>query len=214
MKAIVEFADFLLHLDQHLILLTHNYGAVTYLIVFVIIFGETGLVIAPFLPGDSLLFALGTIAAINTLNPLTLMMTLSVAAILGDSLNYKIGRYLAPKVFHHEKIRFVKREYLERTQKFFEKHGNKAIVFARFIPIVRTFTPFMAGVGEMKYSRFLMYNIVGGILWVGLFIAGGYFFGNLPWVQQNFSIVILMIIFASLIPSSVEYARHRFNEPK
>ena len=209
----VEFVthviDLFMHLDVHLISIIQNYGAWTYLIVFIVIFGETGLVVTPFLPGDSLLFVLGTLAASGSLEVGWLAVLLSLAAILGNTVNYWIGHLLAPKVFNKEKIPFLKREYLERTERFYEKYGNKTIIITRFIPIVRTFAPFMAGVGNMRYGQFALYNAVGGLLWVNGFIFAGYFFGNLPLVKDNLTVVIYMIIFISILPGIIEYLKHR-----
>ena len=208
-EAISNFADLFLHLDHHLAWLVQNYGAWTYLIVFLIIFSETGLVVTPFLPGDSLLFALGAVAAIGDLNVSFLILLLASAAVLGNTLNYWIGTLLAPKVFRQERIRFVKPEYLERTKRFYAKYGGKTIVITRFVPIIRTFAPFLAGVGNMNYGRFFLYNLTGGGLWVVCFILGGYFFGNMPLVKKNFSLVIFAIIFISLLPPIFEVIRHR-----
>ena len=201
--------DFILHFDKYLGLFVQDYGILTYLILFLIIFFETGLVITPFLPGDSLLFVAGTFAAQGTLNVLVLFFVLSIAAILGDSLNYWIGNYFGEKVF--SKSRFFKKEYLEKTKSFYHKHGSKTIVLARFVPIIRTFAPFVAGVGKMQYAKFLFYNIIGGLVWVALFIFSGFFFGNVGIVKENLTIVILIIIVISVIPGIVEYLRQRRN---
>lgn len=208
MSLINNFIDFILHLDKYLSIIIQNYGLATYFILFLIIFAETGLVITPFLPGDSLLFAAGTFAAIGSLNVLALFIILSSAAILGDTINYSIGKFLGSQAFKkYPKI--FKKEYLERTQKFYSKYGNKTIVLARFVPIVRTFAPFVAGVGKMKYFNFLTYNIVGGIVWVALFVFGGYFFGNIRFVKDNFSLVIIVIILLSFVPILWEWRKHR-----
>jgi membrane-associated protein len=181
----------------------------TYLILFLIIFAETGFVVTPFLPGDSLIFAAGALAAsLGVLNPWLLFGLLTVAAILGDSVNYAIGHAIGPRVFR-EDVRFLKREYLDRTHEFYEKHGGKTIILARFMPIIRTFAPFVAGVGAMTYQKFITYNVVGGIVWVGLFTFLGYFFGNIPAVQHNFTYVILGIIFVSVLPPIYEVLRSR-----
>lgn len=209
MEILIRVIRIFLHLDQHLHIVIQNYGIWTYLIIFLIVFCETGLVIAPLLPGDSLLFAAGSFAGMGMLDVRLLFLLLSVAAILGDSVNYYIGRYMGPKVFQKGNSRIFKKEYLDKTHKFYEKYGGKTIILARFIPIVRTFAPFVAGVGAMSYGRFAVYNITGGIVWVGLFVFGGYYFGGLPIVKQNFSIVILAIIFISILPGIVEYIRHR-----
>jgi membrane-associated protein len=209
MELLKSIADFVLHIDVHLTELILAYGLWTYAILFIIIFSETGLVVAPFLPGDSLLFAAGALSAIGSMDPLWLFVLLSAAAIAGNSVNYAIGHYLGPRILRDGKVRFLNKEYLERAHKFYEQHGGKTIVFARFIPILRTFAPFVAGVGFMAYTRFMVYNIVAGIAWVGLFIFGGYFFGNLPAVKSNFTLVIGAIIVISLIPAVIEFFRHR-----
>ncbi|HEY9014635.1 MAG TPA: DedA family protein, partial [Gemmatimonadales bacterium] len=188
--------DFFLHLDRHLSEVISRYGTWTHFILFLIVFCETGLVITPFLPGDSLLFAAGTFAALGALDLRLIMILLIVAAIAGDTINYWVGSYIGPKAFRGDG-RFLKREYLDRTHAFYEKHGGKTIILARFIPIIRTFAPFVAGVGAMSYPKFLTYNIVGAVLWVGLLVLGGYYFGNIPIVRENFSLVILAIIFLS-----------------
>ncbi|MBK7105212.1 MAG: DedA family protein [Ignavibacteriae bacterium] len=213
METIKYLIDLFLHLDVHLNELILQYGTVTYLILFLVIFAETGLVVTPFLPGDSLLFAAGTFAALGSFDVTILFLILTVAAILGDTVNYWIGKYIGPKVFEKDS-RFIKKEYLDRTHKFYEKHGGKTIIIARFVPIVRTFAPFVAGVGAMTYSKFILYNIVGGILWCALFIFGGYFFGNLPVVKNNFSIVIVTIILISVLPGVIEYVKHKKNNNK
>ena len=209
MDVITQIISFFLHLDKHLAELIHQYGAWSYAILFIIIFAETGLVVTPILPGDSLLFAAGSFAATGAFEVNTLAILLSIAAILGDTVNYWIGHLVGPKVFHQEKARFFKKEYLDRTHQFFEKHGGKTIIIARFMPIIRTFAPFVAGIGSMTYPRFIAYNVVGGIAWISLFTYGGYFFGNLPVVKQNFTLVILAIILISVLPGVVEYIRHK-----
>ena len=205
----MQLIEFILHVDQHLIEFVQNYGMWVYAILFLIIFVETGLVVMPFLPGDSLLFAAGAIAATGALDPVALSVLLFFAAVMGDSLNYQIGHYIGPRVFNL-KSRFINREHLLKTQAFFEKHGGKTIIFARFMPIIRTFTPFIAGVGIMKYSRFLMFNIVGGAAWILSFIWLGYFFGNLPVIKDNFTYVIFAIIGISLLPAVIEFVRHHW----
>jgi len=209
MEFLCRVLDFVLHLDKHLSSLIQTYGLWTYLILFVIIFLETGLVVTPFLPGDSLLFAAGTFAAAKALNVLWLFILLSAAAIFGDTVNYWIGHFVGPKVFHQEKSRIFKKEYLERTHRFYEKYGAETIIIARFVPIIRTFAPFVAGIGRMSYWRFISYNVIGGIGWVALFVFGGYFFGNIPFVKRNFGLVIITIIIISAIPAAVELYRHR-----
>jgi membrane-associated protein len=204
--------DFVLHLDKYLDLIIRSVGLWTYGILFVVIFIETGLVITPFLPGDSLLFAAGAFAALGSLNPYLLYLLLAIAAVLGDTANYWIGHYIGERAFTMNS-RFIKREYLERTQKFYEKHGGKTILLARFVPIIRTFAPFVAGVGRMRYGYFISYNVVGGIAWTGLFIFAGYFFGNVPFVRNNFSLVVLAIIVISVIPAVVEAVKARRPSP-
>lgn len=200
--------DFALHLDKYLNVLIESFGIWTYLILFFVIFMETGFVVTPFLPGDSLLFAAGALAATTVLDEKLLFIFLAAAAVLGDTANYWIGHYVGPKVFTSGS-RWLKQEYLERTHAFYEKHGGKTIFLARFIPIIRTFAPFVAGIGKMRYSYFLTYNVVGGVVWTALFIFGGYFFGNLPFVRNNFSVVIIAIILISISPGIVEYLRNR-----
>lgn len=204
-----SLVDLLLHLDRHLDLLFAHMGLWTYGVIFVIIFAETGLVVTPFLPGDSLLFATGALAARGLIAPLALGALLSAAAIAGDTVNYWIGQAVGPRVFRQERSRFFKREYLDRTQRFFEEYGSLTIVLARFVPIVRTFAPFVAGIGRMAYGRFLFYNVLGGIVWVTAFVALGYFFGNLPTVREHFTLAIGVVIVLSSVPVLVELWRHR-----
>jgi membrane-associated protein len=201
--------DLVVNLDEHLKMLVQEYGLWAYAILFLIIFLETGVVVTPFLPGDSLLFVAGTIAAIGELNVHLLSVVLIVAAILGDSVNYAVGRYLGPKVFQYEDSRFFKRAYLEYTHDFFERHGGKTIVIARFVPIVRTYAPFVAGIGRLEYRRFLFFNVSGAVLWVVLLAYAGYFFGNLPIIRDNLTLAIMVIIVLSLMPGVIEYMRHR-----
>jgi len=201
--------DILLHLDQYLNEVINNYGTWTYLILFLVIFCETGLVVTPFLPGDSLIFVLGALAASGDINALAIGSLLMTAAIIGNIVNYQIGRFLGPKVFAGEKIRFLKKEYLQRTHEFYEKHGGKTIIIARFIPIIRTFAPFVAGIGHMSYPRFLAYNIIGCVAWVMLCLAGGYYFGNIPIVKQNFTLVIYAIVIISVLPAVITFLRER-----
>ncbi|RNI26173.1 DedA family protein [Rufibacter latericius] len=210
MELLRQFIDLFLHLDQHLSQIISDYGTWTYAILFLIIFVETGVVVMPFLPGDSLLFAAGAFAATGVLNIWLLLVLLFVAAFLGDTLNYLIGDYFGPKVFKRD-YRFLKREYLLKTQAFYEKHGGKTIIFARFIPIIRTFAPFVAGVGTMKYSKFLSYNIIGGFLWVVGFVVAGFIFGNIPIVKKNFTLVIFGIILISIIPPIYELVKQKMS---
>ncbi len=209
MHLLHQFVDLVLHMDRHLDAFLATYGFWTYLLVFIVVFCETGLVVTPFLPGDSLLFALGAFAARGSLSVAALLALLASAAIVGDNVNYWIGRKVGPKVFHRENVRFLNRRHLDRTHAFYERHGVKTIVIARFLPIIRTFSPFVAGVGAMSYRRFLPFDILGGMLWVGLFILGGFFFGNLQFVRERFSLVVIAIIAVSLLPALIEVARHR-----
>jgi membrane-associated protein len=202
------FIDFVLHMDKHLDLIVRSMGMWSYAILFSVIFVETGLVVTPFLPGDSLLFAAGSLAALGSLNVWLLYGLLALAAILGDTVNYWIGHYIGPRVFSTNS-RLFKREYLERTHAFYEKHGGKTIFLARFIPIIRTFAPFVAGVGRMSYGYFVTYNVVGGLVWTALFTFGGYFFGNLSFVKNNFSLVIMAIIIISVLPAVWEAFRSK-----
>jgi membrane-associated protein len=214
MDIIIYLIDFFIHLDKYLPLIIQSFGIWAYVIVFLVIFCETGLVVTPILPGDSLLFALGAFAAQGALNIEVLFILLCVAAIAGDTVNYAIGNYIGPKVFHYEDSRFFKKEYLLKTHQFYEKHGGKTIVIARFMPIIRTFAPFVAGVGAMSYSKFILFNISGGIAWVCLFLLGGYFFGNIPSVKSNFTFVIIAIVIISVLPGVFEYWRQRRNNSK
>ncbi len=209
MEIISGFFDLLAHLDQHLLSLLQNYGGWVYLILFLIIFCETGLVVAPFLPGDSLLFVTGTLAATGALNVQGVAVLLMAASFSGDNTNYWIGRYLGPKVLRKEQSRFFNRSYLEKTQRFYEKHGGKTILVARFIPIIRTFAPFVAGIGRMRYLRFVLYSLGGSVFWISFFVFGGFYFGNVPLVKQNLTAFIFLIIFISILPGVVEYLRSR-----
>lgn len=203
--------DLFIHLDEHLSTVIQSYGSWTYALLFLIIFMETGFVVTPFLPGDSLLFTAGTFAspALDTsLNVFLLWILLCIAAIAGDTVNYWIGHYIGPRAFSGE-IRFLKKEYLDRTHEFYERHGGKTIVLARFVPIIRTFAPFVAGVGAMSYGRFIIYNVLGGILWVTIFTFGGYFFGNLSFVKENFTFVVIAIILISVMPMIIEVFKER-----
>lgn len=207
MDFIKTLVDLFLHLDKNLELVIQGYGMWTYLILFILVFLETGLVVTPFLPGDSLLFVAGAFSASGSLNVVLLFITLGIAAILGDTANYQIGHFVGPKVFTKSNIRLFKKEHLERTQLFYEKHGGKTIIIARFIPVIRTFAPFVAGIGEMTYLRFLSYNLIGGIAWVTILLFGGYLFGNLPIVRNNFTTVILAIIFISILPGILNFLK-------
>lgn len=207
MDFIKTLVDLFLHLDKNLELVIQGYGMWTYLILFILVFLETGLVVTPFLPGDSLLFVAGAFSASGSLNVVLLFITLGIAAILGDTANYQIGHFVGPKVFSKSNTRLFKKEHLERTQLFYEKHGGKTIIIARFIPVIRTFAPFVAGIGEMTYLRFLSYNLIGGIAWVTILLFGGYLFGNLPIVRNNFTTVILAIIFISILPGILNFLK-------
>ena len=206
MEFISYILDLFLNLDKNLNELILQYGTLTYFILFLVIFAETGFVVTPFLPGDSLLFAVGTFTALGAFDLILILVLLITAAILGDTVNYWIGNRIGPKIFQKE-TRFIKKEHLKKTHDFYEKHGGKTIIIARFIPIIRTFAPFVAGVGTMTYSKFILYNIVGGVLWVLIFVLGGYFFGNIPFVKNNFSITIVVIIFISILPGIIEFIR-------
>ncbi len=207
MDAFAFVIDFILHIDRHLQALCAGYGLWVYAILFVIVFCETGLVVTPFLPGDSLLFAVGSMAAIGALDLTWVILVLMAAAIIGDSVNYTIGHTVGPKVFHQDHGRLLNKEYLLRTHAFYEKHGGKTIVIARFLPIIRTFAPFVAGIGSMAYPRFLFFNVSGGVLWVLVFVLAGFWFGNIPMIQNNFSLVILALVLIPGIPSLVEIIR-------
>ncbi len=208
MSDLMRFVETFLHLDRVLGVVIQELGGWTYALLFAIIFLETGLVVTPFLPGDSLLFAAGAFAALGAMNPYILFVTLVIAAILGDTVNYWIGRNLDGKLFR------VKPEHLEKTRRFYETYGGKTIILARFVPIVRTVAPFVAGVGQMHYGRFFAYNVIGGVIWVGFFLLLGYFFGNIPVVKKNFSAAILLIIFISILPGIIEWCKSRKSPPK
>jgi membrane-associated protein len=209
MELIATVIDLFIHLDKYLGAIIQSLGGWTYFIFFMVIFCETGLVVTPFLPGDSLLFGLGTFAAIGFLQIEWLLILLSIAAVGGNTVNYAIGEYVGPKVFYKENSLFLNKEYLDRTHRFYEKHGGKTIVIARFLPIIRTFAPFVAGIGKMNYSRFVLYNVLGSVAWVSIFTVGGYYFGNIPVVKANFTVVILAIIIISVLPIMIESLRHR-----
>jgi membrane-associated protein len=209
MEMLAFLVDVLLHLDEHLAVLVQQYGVWIYAILFAIIFSETGFVVTPFLPGDSLLFVAGGLAAVGGMDIFILVISLAAAAALGNMLNYQIGRYLGPKVFQWQGSRFFNREALLKTQTFYERHGGKTLVISRFLPLFRTFAPFVAGIGVMDYTRFLFFNLLGALAWVLSLTLAGYFFANLPWVQKNLSLVIVGIILVSLIPVAVGWIRNR-----
>jgi membrane-associated protein len=205
----MEIFELLLHLDEHLANLVNLFGPWTYVILFLIIFAETGLVVTPFLPGDSLLFVIGTLAGSGYLNIWVCYVSLLVAAIVGDSVNYWIGHKMGPKVFAKENSLIFKKAYLEKTREFYEKHGKKTIILARFAPIIRTFAPFVAGVGNMHYQTFFLYNVIGAFIWVTSLLFAGYFFGSLPWVKANFEYIVYVIIIVSVLPMVIEYIQHK-----
>ena len=209
MEFISGFLDFVLHLDTHLTEIVRSYGVLTYGILFLIIFAETGFVVTPFLPGDSLLFTAGAIAALGSLQIWGIVLILIVAAILGDTVNYWIGHYFGRKIIDNPKFPFINQEHIDKTEQFYKKHGGKTIILARFVPIVRTFAPFVAGVGVMDYRKFIAYNAIGGVIWVSLFTLAGYFFGNLPFIKENFHYVVVAIIVLSVIPMVYEYVQNK-----
>lgn len=209
MELLAQFIDIVLHLDRHLTWLVDNYGVLVYAILFLIIFCETGLVVTPFLPGDSLLFVAGALAAAGAMYVHGLFALLVLAAFSGDNTNYWIGRFIGPRIFRREKSLLFNPAHLERTHRFYEKHGGKTVIFARFLPIVRTFAPFVAGIGRMTYPKFLFYSFSGSVFWIGFFIFGGYYFGNIPFVKQNLTLFILGIIVLSIMPGIVEFIRQK-----
>lgn len=211
MEFLTSLVDIVLHLDKHLEILVQQYGTLIYAILFAIIFCETGLVVLPFLPGDSLLFVAGALAAVGGMDLMMLILTLCVAAISGNMVNYQVGRYLGPKVFHWPNSRFFNKAALEKTHAFYEQHGGKTLIISRFLPLFRTFAPFVAGIGSMDYSKFFLFNLIGGLGWVISLTFAGYFFGNLPWIKQNLSVVIVGIIVVSLLPLIIGYWRNRSN---
>ncbi|MBP9020498.1 MAG: DedA family protein [Syntrophobacterales bacterium] len=212
MDWLFDFVDIVLHLDRYLDLIVKDYGTWTYGILILVVFCETGLVVTPFLPGDSLLFAAGTFAALGSLEVELIALSLGLAAVTGDSSNYWVGRYVGPRVFTRERSRLFNKDHLMRTQRFYEKYGRKTIILCRFIPIIRTFAPFVAGIGRMPYGVFLSFSIIGTTCWISVFVFGGYFFGNIPIVKNNFTAVILGIIFVSIMPGLVEFIRHRYGK--
>ncbi len=201
--------DIILHLDEYLSQLVGTYGTFTYAILFLIVFAETGLVVTPFLPGDSLLFAAGAIAALGSLNIWVVVMLLMIAAIVGDTVNYWVGHYFGQKIVNNPRIPFINQEHIDKTEQFYKKYGGKTIVLARFVPIIRTFAPFVAGIGTMDYQKFLQYNVVGGVIWVGIFTFAGYFFGNMAFIKENFHYAIVVIIVLSIVPMVYEYIQHK-----
>ncbi len=210
--SIIRFGiDFVLHLDKYLGQIISTYGTATYIILFIIIFCETGLVFVPFLPGDSLLFAVGAFAALGSFNIFVLIMILIIAAVIGDTVNYWIGRFFGEKIVANPRIP-INQSHIDQTEKFFQKHGGKTIILARFVPIVRTFAPFVAGAGQMSYGKFISYNIIGGILWVLIATLSGYFFGNIPFVNENFSLVIIGVVLVSIIPIIFQFLKHKLSK--
>lgn len=201
--------DFILHLDRYLSQFVSTYGMLTYIVLFLIVFAETGFVVTPFLPGDSLLFAAGAIAALGSLNIGLIVLILMVAAIAGDTVNYWIGHFLGQKIVNNPRIPYINQEHIDKTEQFFKKYGGKTIIMARFVPIVRTFAPFVAGIGTMNYQKFILYNVIGGVIWVSLFTMAGFFFGNMPFIRENFHYAIVAIIVLSVIPMIYEYIQHR-----
>lgn len=214
MEYIKGFFNIILHVDKYLDQIIRNYGLFTYLILFTVIFCETGLVVIPFLPGDSLIFAGGAFAAKGSFNVFVFYLIVTVAAVLGDTVNYHIGQYFGPKIFEREHIRFLNKKNLEKTRRFYEKHGGVTIIIARFMPIIRTFAPFVAGIGDMTYLKFLSYNIIGGISWTALFTFAGFFFGGIPFVKNHFTTVIYAIIIISVIPALIAYLKGKFGKKK
>ncbi|WP_291634636.1 VTT domain-containing protein [Clostridium sp.] len=209
MDILINFINGIMHIDKYLAILIQQYGVLTYAILFLIIFIETGLVVMPFLPGDSMLFAAGALAGIGSMNIFTLLVVVYFAAVLGDTTNYHIGKNIGRKILEKEEVRFINKEHLKKAQKFYEKHGSMAIIIGRFIPIIRTFVPFVAGIGEMNYSKFIPYNMLGGGLWVSLFLGGGYFFGNLSFIKNHFSYMLIAIIISSLLPVVIVFIKEK-----
>lgn len=214
MGIIGTLIDIILHLDQYLSVFIQNYGIWTYALIFIVIFCETGLVVTPFLPGDSVLFAAGALASLGSLEIFSLFFVFYVAAVLGDTVNYAIGEKIGRGIMEKENVKFINKEYLEKAHKFYEKHGALTIALGRFIPIIRTFVPFVAGISEMHYTTFIVYNMLGGLVWVSLFLGGGYFFGNIPFVQEHFSLLVIAIIIISVIPAVVAVIKDRLEASK
>ena len=209
MELLSAFIDLVLHLDQHLALLLQHYGTWIYAILFLIVFMETGLVVTPFLPGDSLLFVIGALCGMGSLKLEVALPLLILAAFMGDNTNYWIGRLLGLRLLEHASPRFIKHEHLEKTHAFYAKHGGKTVIFARFLPIIRTFAPFVAGIGTMDYRKYVMFSIIGGVSWIGSLVLAGYFFGNIPVIKDNLTLMILVIVVASFVPAFLEYFKHR-----
>ncbi len=214
MDLIYTFIDFFIHLDKYLTDIIHSIGSLSYIVIFIIVFCETGLFVTPFLPGDSLIFVIGSLSAIGALNLWISTIVLMSAAIIGDTVNYHIGKFLGPKIFKKQNVRFLNRKHLDKAHEFYEKHGGKTVIIARFIPIIRTFAPFVAGMGSMSYGRFILYNIVGGVSWVSICIFSGYFFGNIPVVSENFTLVILAIVAISALPILISWISSRAGKSK
>jgi membrane-associated protein len=214
MEILAAFVDIVLHLDTHLLVLVQEYGVWIYAILFAIIFAETGLVITPFLPGDSLLFVIGALCGMGSLELQVAMPLLILAAFMGDNTNYWVGRLLGLRLLNHPNQRWIKHEHLEKTHAFYEKHGGKTVIFARFLPIIRTFAPFVAGIGTMNYRLYVTFSIVGGVAWIGSLTLAGYFFGNIPVIKENLTLMILVIIFISFVPAILEYIKHRRQQAK
>ena len=209
MNILINCINVVMHIDKYLTLLIQQYGVLTYVIIFLIIFIETGIVFMPFLPGDSILFAAGALAGIGSMNIFTLLIVIYLAAVLGDTANYYIGKKIGKTILANKEGRFINKKYLIKAQKFYEKHGSMTIVIGRFIPIIRTFVPFVAGIGKMNYSKFLPYNMIGGGLWVSLFLGGGYFFGNLSFIKNHFSYMLIAIIIISLLPGAIIFIKEK-----
>lgn len=214
MELITGLIDFILHIDIHLVEIIQNYGTWTYLVIFMIIFSETGFVVTPFLPGDSLLFVIGTLGATGALNFKLTLFLLIIAAIVGNTINYFIGRMIGNKIFYVKNLRLIKKEYLYKTQAFYNKHGGKAVFLSRFLPIIRTFAPFVAGIGKMDFGRFCFFNIAGGMVWAISFMFAGFFFGNIPAVKNNFTYVIFGIIFITILPTFIPYVQGKLKKVK
>ncbi len=212
MDIIYTLLDFLINLDKHLAELINNFGGFTYIILFLIIFCETGLFVTPFLPGDSLIFVVGALSAAGAMNIWSITGVLIAAAVIGDTVNYHIGKFLGPRIFKKQNVRFLNKKHLDKAHEFYRKHGGKTVIIARFIPVIRTFAPFVAGMGSMSYGRFILYNITGGVAWVSICVASGYFFGNIPAVSENFTLVILAIIGISLLPVVITWMTNRKNK--